>query len=245
QNFTSEFGSYLNPSFGARWDASPALAVRGSWTSVQRDPGLDQLYLFDTVHNWLPNPALQPEKGFAWTAGVDLRPLPQVTAQLTYFGNRLNDRLGIRAGKWENIGLVTTNGIEAALRWKITPQWNTFFNYTYTDAEIKTGPERGLQLSLVPFSVAQFGVGYDSNGWQVNLYANYFSGARRAIFTNPEESTTDFSPSWVRLDLGLRIPLTKRLGLVAYLENLAAQTYERANRIYQPGLTFRLGLQSN
>lgn len=244
QTINSEFGAYLNPSVGARWNATPTVAVRGSWVSVQRDPGLDQLYLFDTVHNWLPNPELQPEKGSSWTAGIDLRPLPNVTAQLTYFGSRLSDRLSIQSGRWENIGLVATNGVEAALRWQVAPQWNTFVNYTYTDAEIKTGPERGLQLSMVPFSVAQFGVGYDSNGWQVNLYANYFSGARRAFFTNPDESTIDFSPSWVRLDLGLRIPIIKGLGLVVFLENLGDRTYEKANRIYQPGLTFRIGLQA-
>ncbi|MBD2022011.1 TonB-dependent receptor [Leptolyngbya sp. FACHB-36] len=244
QNFTSEFGNYLNPSVGARWNASPVVAFRGSWVAVQRDPGLDQLYLFDTVHNWLPNPNLQPETGSSWTAGVDLRLSPSVAAQLTYFGSRLDDRLGVQAGRWQNIGLVTTNGLEAALRWKIAPQWNTFLNYTYTNAEIQTGPERGLQLGLVPFSVAQFGIGYDSNGWQINLYANYFSGARRAFFTNPGDLTTDFSPSWVRLDLGLRVPIVRGLGVVVFLENLADQTFEKANRIYQPGLTFRVGLQS-
>jgi vitamin B12 transporter len=244
QNFNSEFGNYLNPSLGARWDLSPAVALRGSWVSVQRNPGLDQLYVFDTVHNWLPNPDLQPETGSSWTAGMDLRLSPRFSAQFTYFGSRLDDRLGIRAGRWENIGLVNTNGFEAALQWKIAPQWSTFLNYTYTDAAIQTGPERGLQLSMVPFSVAQFGIGYDSNGWRVNLYANYFSGARRAFFTIPGDLTTDFSPSWVRLDLGLRIPIIRGLGLTLFLENLANQSYEKANRIYQPGLTFRIGLQS-
>ena len=244
QNFNTEFGNYLNPSLGGRWDLSPAVALRGSWISVQRNPGLDQLYVFDTVHNWLPNPDLQPEMGSSWTTGLDLRLSPGFVAQFTYFGSRLNDRLGIRAGRWENIGLVNTNGVEAALRWKIAPQWSTFLNYTYTDAEIQTGPDRGLQLSMVPFSVAQFGIGYDSNGWLVNLYVNYFSGARRAFFTTASDRITDFSPSWVRLDLGLRIPIIRGLGLTLFLENLANQTYEKANRIYQPGLTFRIGLQS-
>jgi vitamin B12 transporter len=45
QNFNSEFGSYLNPSAGLRWAASSKIAVRGSWAEVQRNPGLDQLYI--------------------------------------------------------------------------------------------------------------------------------------------------------------------------------------------------------
>jgi vitamin B12 transporter len=245
QNFNSEFGSYLNPSVGTRWNITPSVAVRGSWALVQRNPGLDQLYVYDTVHNWLPNPDLKSETGSSWTAGLDVSFSPNVTGQFTYFGSSLNDRLGVQAGRWENIGLVNTNGFEMALRWKMAPEWSTFLNYTYTDAQIETGTEKGLQLAMVPYSVAQFGIGYASAGWQLNFFASYNSGARRAFFTNPGESTTEFIPSWVNLDLSARVPITENIGLVLYLENLADVTYEKANRIYQPGLTFRIGLQSS
>ncbi len=245
QNFNSEFGSYLNPSVGTRWSITPDIAVRGSWALVQRNPGLDQLYVYDTVHNWLPNPDLKPETGSSWTAGLDVRFSPSLTGQFTYFGSSLHDRLGIQAGQWANIGLVNTNGFEAALRWQMTPEWSTFLNYTYTDALIKSGSESGLQLAMVPYSVAQVGIGYASVGWQLNLFASYNSGARRAFFINPGESTTDFIPSWLQLNLSARIPVTRNLGLVLYLENLADVTYEKANRIYHPGLTFRIGLQSS
>lgn len=245
QNFNTDYGSYLNPSVGLRWDVTPAFAMRGSWALVQRNPGLDQLYVYDTVHNWLPNPDLEPEKGSSWTAGFDVALSPSLTGQFTYFGSSLRDRLGIQAGRWENIGLVNTNGLEAAIRWQITPEWSTFLNYTYTDAQIETGSEKGLQLSLVPYSVGQLGIGYQSQGWQVNFFVSYYSGARRALFNNPGESTTDFSPSWVNLDLNARIPITRNIGLLVYLENLADRTYEKANRIYEPGLTFRIGLESS
>ncbi|NJP10628.1 MAG: TonB-dependent receptor [Leptolyngbyaceae cyanobacterium RU_5_1] len=244
QNFNSEYGSSAHPSVGVRWELIPAIAIRGSWVSVRRNPGLDQLYVFDTVHNWLPNPNLKPEIGSAWTAGVDITLARSVTAQFTYFGNSLEDRLSVVAGQWSNIGLVNTNGYEAAVRWQITPQFSALVNYTYTDARIETGAEKGLQLSTIPFSVAQIGIGYQNAGWQVNLYANYHSGSRRALFTDTGASTTDFSPSWLNLDLNARIPLFKNIGLLLYLENLADVSYEKVNRIYQPGLTFRLGLSA-
>ncbi len=244
QNFNSDFGNYLNPSVGLRWAVSPKVALRGSWASVQRNPGIDQLYVYDAVHNWLPNPNLEPETGSSWTAGVDVNFAENLTGQFTYFGSSLSDRLGVQAGQWTNIGLVNTNGLEAALRWQIHPQWSTFLNYTYTDAKIKTGLEEGLQLGLVPFSVGQFGIGYQSGGWQVNLFASYYSGSRRAFFNNPNDSNTDFSPSWLSLDLGARIPITRGLGLTFFAENLTDKTYEKANRIYQPGLTFRVGVSS-
>lgn len=245
QNFTSEFGSYLNPSIGTRWAITPGVAVRGSWATVQRNPGLDQLYVYDTVHNWLPNPDLKPETGSSWTAGVDIGLSKNLTGQFTYFGNSLNNRLGIQSGKWANIGLVDTNGFEAALRWKITPELSTFINYTYTEAPIKTGSEKGLQLSMVPYSVGQVGIGYASAGWQLNFIASYNSGARRAFFTLPGDTSTEFIPSWINLDLNARVPITRNIGLVVYLENLADVVYEKANRIYQPGLTFRAGVQAS
>jgi len=245
QNFTSDFGSYLNPTVGLRWAMSPNVALRGSWASVQRDPGIDQLYVYDTVHNWLPNADLEPEVGSSWTAGVDVKFAENLTGQFTYFGSSLTDRLGIQAGRWTNIGLVNTNGLEAALRWQLNRQWSTFLNYTYTDAKIKSGIEEGLQLGLVPYSVGQLGLGYQSGGWEVNLFASYYSGARRAFFNNPGDSSTDFSPSWLSLDLGARIPITRNLGLTVYLENLSDRAYEKSNRIYQPGLTYRVGISSN
>lgn len=244
QNFDSQFGNYLNPSVGLRYVMSPTLAVRGSWAGGQRNPGLDQLYLYDTVHGWLSNPDLKPETGSSWTAGVDISFSPDLSGQFTYFGSSLDNRLGIIQGKWQNIGLVDTNGFEAALRLRFNRHWSTFFNYTYTDAQIQTGTERGLQLGLIPYSNLQAGIGYEKNGWQANLYATYNSGSRRALFNNPNDKTTDFIPSYVNFDLSGRIPLTSGLGLTFYLENLLGEQYERVNRIYSPGFTFRIGLSS-
>ncbi|MEH2397416.1 TonB-dependent receptor plug domain-containing protein [Nostoc sp.] len=245
QTFDSQFGNYLNPSVGLRYVVTPIVAVRGSWAGGQRNPGLDQLYVYDTVHGWEPNPDLRPETGSTWSAGVDVNFSENLIGQFTYFGSSIGDRLGVIDGKWANIGLVDTNGLEVALQLKIAPGWSTFLNYTYTDSQIKTGAERGLQLGLIPYSVLQSGVGYENAGWQANLYVTYNSGARRAFFTNPGDKTTDFAPSFVNLDLSGRIPLTRNLGLTVYLENLLGEQYERVNRIYSPGFTFRVGLSAN
>lgn len=245
QTFDSEFGNYLNPSVGLRYAVTPIVAVRGSWAGAQRNPGLDQLYVYDTVHGWTPNPDLSPETGSTWSAGVDVNFSQNLIGQFTYFGSSIGDRLGVIAGRWENIGLVDTNGLEAALQLRIASGWSTFLNYTYTDAQIKTGTERGLQLGLIPYSVLQTGVGYENAGWQANLYVTYNSGARRSIFANPGDKATDFAPSFVNLDFTGRIPLTTNLGLTVYLENLLGEQYERVNRIYSPGFTFRVGLSAN
>ena len=248
QNLTSEFGSYLNPTVGTSWKITPDLTFRNSFAVLQRNPGLDQLYVFDTVHDWRSNPNLVPEKGVAYTAGIDWRVSDQFLAQLSYFGSNLSDRLGIIARRWENVGQVNTNGIEAALKLQITPEFSSFLNYTYTDAKIassKTASEVGLQLATIPYSVAKLGVSYASNGWQANLFFNYYSGSRRAIFPDRGISTTDFSPSYLSLDLNSKIPLASNLALTINLENLTDRSYEKSNRIFQPGLTYRIGLQAS
>ncbi|MFN5206161.1 MAG: TonB-dependent receptor plug domain-containing protein [Pseudanabaena sp.] len=250
QNFTNDFGSYLNPTIGTRWNITRDIAFRNSFAVLQRNPGLDQLYVFDTVHNWQPNPNLIPERGIAWTVGLDINVTESLLAQLTYFGSSFSDRLGIISGQWQNIGQVNTNGVEAAVKWKISPEFSSFLNYTYTDAKItssKTASEIGLQLSTVPYSVGKLGVSYESNGWQANLFFNYSSGSRRSVFPlgTPGQTATDFSPSYLSLDFNAKAPLSKNLALTLNLENLTDNSYEKTNRIYQPGLTYRVGLQAS
>ncbi len=245
QSFDSQFGNYLNPSAGFRYAFTPNIAVRGSWAGGQRNPGLDQLYTYDTVHGWLPNPNLKPETGSSWTAGVDVNLAQNIVGQFTYFGSSLDNSLSVVQGQWQNIGLVDTNGFEAALRWRVARNWSTFVNYTYTDAQVKTGADRGLQLGLIPYSSVQAGIGYEQDGWQANLYTTYNSGSRRALFTNPGDKNTDFTESYLNLDFSGRLPLSKNLGLTFYLENLLGEQYERVNRIYSPGFTFRVGLSSS
>ena len=250
QNFTDRAGSALNPSLGLNWSATKAFNFRGSWVSVRRLPGLDQLYAYDTVHGWLPNDQLKPEFGSSWTIGADLKLNDKFTGQLTYFGSSLNDRIATQSlgigqpSKWQNIGLVNTNGLEFALQYQITPEWRTFLNYTYTDARIATGADTGRQLSQIPFSVAQFGLGYDHRGWKVNLLNNYYSGSRRSLFLNSGDTADSYSPSWLNVDLNARVPLTPQVGMTFYVQNLFGGTYEKTNRIYEPSTTFRVALDS-
>ena len=250
QDFTDRAGNALNPSLGLNWAATKALNLRGSWVSVRRLPGLDQLYAVDTVHGWLPNDQLKPEFGSSWTIGGDLKLNDKFTGQFTYFGSSLNDRLGTqstgvgRPSKWQNIGLVSTNGLELALQYKVTPEWRTFLNYTYTDARIGTGPDTGRQLNQIPFSVAQFGVGYEHLGWQVNLLSNYYSGSRRSFFLTSSDTVESYSPSWLNVDLNARIPFTSQIGMTFYVQNLLGGTYEKTNRIYEPSATFRVALDA-
>ncbi len=71
--FNGLFGNYFNPSGGLRWTLDRAVTLRASVASVQRNPGLDQLFLYDVVHTWLPNSDLRPETGASYSAGLDVQ----------------------------------------------------------------------------------------------------------------------------------------------------------------------------
>ncbi len=246
-SFDSQFGSYFTPSAGIRWAVSPSVTARASWAGAQRNPGLDQLYVFDTVHNWRPNGNLRPETGSSWNAGLDVQFSPDFTGKFTYYGSSITNRLGIQSSQWQNIGGVEVGGFESALKWQMAPQWATFLNYTYTDARILSGPDQGLQDGLIPYSVAQAGIGYQHEGWQVNLIANSSSGSRRAFFNRPQagETTRDFTPPFITLDLTGRVPLSRTTAVNVYLENLGGASFERVNRIFTPpGIIYRMGLET-
>jgi outer membrane receptor protein involved in Fe transport len=197
-----EFSSTFNPSGGFRWQASPTVAVRSTLASVKRLPGLDQLYVYDGVHNTSPNADLKPENGYAWTAGIDVNFSKNFTGQFTYFGNSIKDRIGSVSGRFANIGKVDTNGFEAALKWQVSPKWSTFLNYTYTDAKIVSNTasrvQEGLQLGGIPYSVAALGIGYADRGWEANLFANYSSGSRQPFGSATRGALIGWRPRYVQ-----------------------------------------------
>ncbi len=253
QNINSQFGSYLNPSVSSRWQISPKIALHASATGAQKNPGLDQLYTFDTARNRLPNSNLKPETGAAWNTGLDLALSDSSVAKISYFGSSIDDRIATQpitqsTTQWSNVGKVDTHGLEISFKQKLSPQLSAFANYTYTDTKIQSGPDRGLQLGLVPYSVAQAGIGYVNQGWELNLLTNYNAGIRRVFLSRVDEGQTNFTeavPAFFNLDISGRIPLSANTSLNLYIENLADVQYERINRIYSPGLTFRAGVSTN
>src|SRR5690606_20148708 len=49
-----------------------------------------------------------------------------------------------------NIGKAETQGLELAASWMFAPRWTLSGNYTYSDSEQKSGPDKGERLNNTP-----------------------------------------------------------------------------------------------
>ncbi len=106
----SDFGGTVNPKIGVKWTAMPQLALRGTFTTAFRAPGLyestdstssGQTVAVDPVRcpvTGLPvdctapvlainvgNPQINPETAKTWTAGVIWEPIPGLSTTLDYW----------------------------------------------------------------------------------------------------------------------------------------------------------------
>jgi|HigsolmetaAR204D_1030405.scaffolds.fasta_scaffold00488_2 Outer membrane receptor for ferrienterochelin and colicins len=105
----SDFGDTFNPKIGLSWRPSQSVALRGSWGTSFRAPGLAEndprsggygLYGDTLPCNHRPpattcfgiglaggNPDVKAEEATTWSAGIELTPvaLPDLRASLTYF----------------------------------------------------------------------------------------------------------------------------------------------------------------
>lgn len=125
----SDFGDTFNPKFGVNWQIVDGLALRGSWGTSFRAPGLAEndpgssgfgLYGDTLPCNHQPpaitcfgigiaggNADLQPEEATTWSVGIEFKPaaLPGFRASLTYFSiDYENQILGLRG----TAGLLTS-----------------------------------------------------------------------------------------------------------------------------------------
>ena len=120
----SDFGSTTNPKVGLRWEPTDGVALRGSYGTSFRAPGMRQVgatvgsyYLsaaqavtfandptrgatqVNTVYLLGGNKDLQPEEATTYSYGVDLNPasLPNLRASLTYYSIEYTDVIGTPA----------------------------------------------------------------------------------------------------------------------------------------------------
>lgn len=198
-NFSRNFEGSLDPSVGVRWQASPQLALRSTFSRVFKTPNFNDLYGFGELQG---NPDLQPEKGSTFDVGFDLQPSKTSLIRFSFFVNdiqnllsyniidpafpqdvALQEKFDLAAGDRLRVNFpqVKTSGFEMSANWQFVPHWTLFATETYTDARVSQGFKETLtqtQYPFVPFHSGRAGVSYDDpSGLRFALFVN-FQGLR-------------------------------------------------------------------
>ncbi len=157
-------------SFGGKWtgratgtvDATDVVRVHGSVGSGFKAPTLNDLFF-----PGFSNPDLLPESSVGFDIGVEtFLPAPQVRVDITAFYNDITDLIEFDfvSGRPENIGNVTTSGVEVGGEWTPSGMVSLSANYTFTDAKPEDSDDQlirrprhqgGLRATLYPTAASR------------------------------------------------------------------------------------------
>jgi outer membrane receptor for ferrienterochelin and colicins len=128
-----------------------------------------------------------------------------------------------------NVDEATTKGIELAGLWKFLPQWSVSANYTYTDSEQDSGPNKGRPLTNTPKHMVNSALNWDAtNQLRLWLRAEYRSERERFLNHYDSLSAGDKAvydavgdlKSYTIFHLGGRYKISEKTSLNATIYNL-------------------------
>ena len=105
-------------SYGGRWNVLPRLALKGNRSHFSRYPTFHELF---GQAGWQDgNPALAPERGLQWDAGIQVTPGRRAQLEVVYFESLTGDKIvwlqnSQRTIKAHNLGRSWSRGIESSL----------------------------------------------------------------------------------------------------------------------------------
>lgn len=165
------FGGHFTPRAYLVWNTNDNWTLKGGVSKGYRTPDLNDLH--DGINGvtgqgetiTIGSPDLNPEESTNTEFGVYYDNLAGFNANATVFHNKFKDKISdgndvtitghptIPDGEYSqltNIGKAETQGLELAASWMFAPRWTLSGNYTYSDSEQKSGPDKGERLNNTP-----------------------------------------------------------------------------------------------
>lgn len=127
----SEFGDKTTYRLTSRYNINDFVAVKGSYGTGFKAPTLYQLY--EPLYG---NKDLKAETSKGFDAGIVLTPIESTTVELTYFQQKIKDRIIFDSptSKYKSSDEFKSKGVEFSTNTQLNEQWAFGVNYTYTDA---------------------------------------------------------------------------------------------------------------
>jgi outer membrane receptor protein involved in Fe transport len=136
----------VSPRAAALYHVSDRVSVWGAANSGFRAPTLTELYRQFSVGavTTKPNDQLGPERLVGGEFGVNIAPVKNLTAKVTWFDNRMtnpvsNVTLSATLAQKQNLGETRVRGLQADLDYRVGPSWRLSAGYIYDDATVTDG----------------------------------------------------------------------------------------------------------
>ncbi len=126
------------------WQVTQAVTVnagvRLDYYSDSGDSLNPRLGSCDDSRGWKPLPRLNLT-ALTFELGLTAHPIERLFTRITLFNNQLEDLIDVPAGvgQFENIGSLTSRGVELEARWEWDSGASISGNYSYVDAKLEDG----------------------------------------------------------------------------------------------------------
>ncbi len=241
----SQFDNETTYSIGYGFRILPSLRVGTSFATGYRAPSLNDLYVESSFY--VPNENLDVEKSDNLEAFIESNTAIQTT-RLTRFRSDvdglINNAFDPATNKFKavNISEAKLSGYSLTSDWQLN---NVLFggHYTYTDAEERSGDNKGKQLVYRPENTALAYIGYQDLDYDIRLEAEYVG----KIYTSASNDT--FMDDYTLFSISGNYYLNPNLTVNSRIENLTNQDYTTnesfGTRYNQDGINFFTSLTYN
>lgn len=246
----SLYGTEFNPKASVMCEISDKTRLRASAGRAFKSPTIRQLYVFFKHGNWWnePDPDLDPEVSWGYSAGIEQIISDKISAGLTFFRNDVKDIIiavdtieeidNVPVRTWKNVSEAYTQGIELSVTSALIENLAVNLGYTYLDSENK---ELDKELPYNPHHTVNIGIDYEIKRWLASLHwsTTYYSEAfRNEMNTNEIQ---DYSVS----NLKIIKEITKEITASLDIDNIFSSDYgepdrEWLGRIYFGKLTIKI-----
>jgi vitamin B12 transporter len=241
----SRFGSKVTYRFAPTWViAATDTKLKASLGTGFKAPTLSALY-----QNFPPyffaNPNLQPETSTGWDAGIE-QGFGQGAWRVgaTYFHISISNLITtdpLTGTTYANVGHATTQGVESFIAYQ---PWKTLtlrLDYTYTEASDDATQEELLRR---PKNKGSFDAAWQMTpAWLTTLdvltVGTWVDGNRD--FSVPRLD----APTYTTVNVATTYELTKRLALIARIDNLLDRHYQNPVGFQQPGFGIYGGIKAS
>lgn len=169
-DYFNDFGSTFNPRLGLTWNAHPGVDVRLMYGTAFRAPDFYSQFVQNNPAS-LGNPDLNAEEIDTFETGVRLQMGSADAAEFTLFRSELSQLIGQTASdiQFQNLGELTTQGIEAQWAHQFQNRANLMLAYTYADTDYSGSTPPLLAAQHAASAVLDFPLTERSH-WNLNAY---------------------------------------------------------------------------